>query len=361
MEEKETNAEVKLTANENLGTSSERGPSSHIEIEDRPLVTFALLAYNQERFIREAVEGAFSQTYSPLEIILSDDCSQDRTFEIMKEMAEAYKGPHKIILNRNERNLGIGGHINRIMEISHGELIVTAAGDDISLPDRTLEFVKKYTSEDKKPTLIFSHATVMDENGNERGRVEGSYNVRPNDFYTLLNGDCHIIGASNCWHKSVFYTFGPFVVEGLLAEDRVLTARAALLGRIVCVPISLVKYRRGSANLYNRVITTPDDLRAHLLRIANLNINTYKQHLHDFQILSGCYNYHCQEAIELIKGKIDYHTKEANLLRSDNLHKKVRCVIWAIRKKKPWRVITRWICLAFMPGYYYRRIMRNFS
>ena len=45
---------------------------------DRPLVTFALFAYNQEQYIREAVEGAFSQTYEPLEIILSDDCSSDR-------------------------------------------------------------------------------------------------------------------------------------------------------------------------------------------------------------------------------------------------------------------------------------------
>lgn len=47
---------------------------------DHPLVTFALLAYSQEKYIREAVEGAFAQTYEPLEIILSDDCSSDRTY-----------------------------------------------------------------------------------------------------------------------------------------------------------------------------------------------------------------------------------------------------------------------------------------
>jgi len=51
------------------------------ETTDRPLVTFALVAYNQEQYIREAVEGAFAQTYEPLEIILSDDCSSDRTVE----------------------------------------------------------------------------------------------------------------------------------------------------------------------------------------------------------------------------------------------------------------------------------------
>ena len=58
-----------------------------------PLISFVLLAYKQEKYIREAVEGAFAQTYSPLEIILSDDASPDGTFEIIQEMAAAYQGP----------------------------------------------------------------------------------------------------------------------------------------------------------------------------------------------------------------------------------------------------------------------------
>ena len=55
---------------------------------DRPVLTFAVVSCNQEQFVREAVEAALAQTYSPLEIILSDDCSDDRSFEIMQEMAE---------------------------------------------------------------------------------------------------------------------------------------------------------------------------------------------------------------------------------------------------------------------------------
>ena len=69
---------------------------------ERPLVTFALFSYNQEQFIRQAVESAFAQTYSPLEIILSDDFSSDGTFEIMQEMVAAYSGPHRVVLNQND-------------------------------------------------------------------------------------------------------------------------------------------------------------------------------------------------------------------------------------------------------------------
>ena len=80
-------------------------------VEDRPLVTFAIFSHNQETYIREAVEGAFAQIYEPLEIILSDDCSTDRTFEIMKELASAYHGKHQVVLNKTADNLGTIDHI----------------------------------------------------------------------------------------------------------------------------------------------------------------------------------------------------------------------------------------------------------
>jgi glycosyltransferase involved in cell wall biosynthesis len=52
-------------------------------------VSFVVFAYNQERFIAEAVKGAFGQTYEPLQIVLSDDCSTDDTFRVMQALAAA--------------------------------------------------------------------------------------------------------------------------------------------------------------------------------------------------------------------------------------------------------------------------------
>jgi glycosyltransferase involved in cell wall biosynthesis len=105
--------------------------------EDRTLVTFGLFAYNQEKYIREAVEGAFSQTYSPLEIILSDDCSSDRTVEIMEEMAREYRGPHQVVVRRGTSNLGVARHFDELIRNAKGWLFLAAAGDDISHAHRT--------------------------------------------------------------------------------------------------------------------------------------------------------------------------------------------------------------------------------
>jgi len=108
------------------------------------LVTFALFAYNQEHFIRDAIRGALSQTYEPLEIILSDDCSSDRTFEIMQEMADAYEGPHRVRLNRSPENLGILGHLIDVGREARGSILVVAAGDDISKPERVAALIPMF-------------------------------------------------------------------------------------------------------------------------------------------------------------------------------------------------------------------------
>lgn len=130
---------------------------------EQPLVTFALFAYNQEKYIRAAVAGAFEQTYSPLEIVLSDDCSTDGTFEIMRAMSAEYKGPHKIVLNRNNPNIGLGPHVFGIARIGTGKLLIAAAGDDVSLPNRTQAIVEKWL--ETKCSALTTDEEHYDESG----------------------------------------------------------------------------------------------------------------------------------------------------------------------------------------------------
>ena len=100
-------------------------------------VTFFLLAYNQEEYIEAACRAALAQTYSPLEIIFSDDYSTDKTFEVIQKIVNDYQGPHKLKTIRNPTNMGLIAHINKAFETASGQLLVIAAGDDITLPHRT--------------------------------------------------------------------------------------------------------------------------------------------------------------------------------------------------------------------------------
>jgi len=203
-----------------------------------------LLAYKQEQYIREAVEGAFSQTYSPLEIILSDDCSPDRTFDIIQEMAAKYTGPHKVVLNRNPQNFGIGAHVNRIMELTHGELIVAAAGDDVSLPNRCELIQKRWTAASRPVAVIYSDVIQMTADG--RYFEENRRDPQESEARTVIDGlkgyQSPVIGCSECWHRELFLFFGAIAID-VMNEDDVIWFRAALLGKVLHVNELLVRHR----------------------------------------------------------------------------------------------------------------------
>lgn len=167
----------------------------------QPLVTFAIFAYNQEDFISEAVQGAFSQTYEPLEIILSDDCSSDRTFYIMQDLVAQYQGNARIIVRRSSENRGLLKHIADVVDISTGEFLVVAAGDDISLPDRTSEITNMIQAESSE--FAASNFTQIGERGETIGEnltndYSGHY------LWTLVNEspDFFANGAAACYRTS---------------------------------------------------------------------------------------------------------------------------------------------------------------
>jgi glycosyltransferase involved in cell wall biosynthesis len=226
--------------------------------ESPRLISFALFTYNQEQFIQEAVESALSQTYSPLEIILSDDCSSDLTFEIMKGIIKNYQGPHKIILNRNEQNLGIGAHVNKIYELSSGELIVMAAGDDISDPERVKIIYQVWQKSGFKDISIYSAVIPVDKNGREIKTIYDHASIAPAHFSSLQevikNDDCAVLGASQAVSKKLFENFPP-LDKRIFREDNVLSFRALLSDGIFFIERPLVRYRHHESNVVSACLS----------------------------------------------------------------------------------------------------------
>ncbi len=243
--------------------------------EDHPLVTYALIAYNQERFVREAVEGAMAQTYSPMQLILSDDCSSDRTFKIMQEMVEDYSGPHEILLNCNESNLGIGAHINRVMELAEGELIVGGAGDDVSLPNRVTDTVYEWIKEGKPHASIFSSYLEIDAESNLVGEKKYSPNMVRNlqNSNKVVRHGYGVLGATHAWSKTLFSYFGP-INNDIINEDTVIPLRAALIGKIVYIDKYLVKYRINVSTWHDHK-GIPESLEEQLRRVRKLTTLNY--------------------------------------------------------------------------------------
>ncbi|MCX6715656.1 MAG: glycosyltransferase family 2 protein [Candidatus Taylorbacteria bacterium] len=96
-------------------------------------VSVLMPAYNAEKYIGEAIESILNQTFRDFEFIIIDDCSTDKTWEIIQEYA---KKDSRIVASRNDKNLKISAALNKGIDIAHGKYIARMDADDWSYPDR---------------------------------------------------------------------------------------------------------------------------------------------------------------------------------------------------------------------------------
>ena len=228
-----------------------------IEPEVRPLATMLLLAYQQQATIEAAVRAALAQTYSPLEIVISDDASTDSTWAAIEHAVAGYDGPHRLILNRNPANLGIGAHLNRMVDLSHGELLFVAAGDDVSLPSRCERVVEAWLAAQRRPDLISSPVLDLDDAGRTHGTLVPTDLSTYRDAADWIARPPHVIGAAQAWTRRVFDRFGPFPA-GTVAEDWLMVFRAVVSGGAITLDQPLVQYRRGGISRKRRNLHARD-------------------------------------------------------------------------------------------------------
>jgi glycosyltransferase involved in cell wall biosynthesis len=90
-------------------------------------------AYNAEKHIGAAIESILKQTFRDFEYIILDDNSTDSTLAVIEQYAAT---DARIVVVKNERNLGIAGNRNKGVSLATGRYIVWQDADDISVPDR---------------------------------------------------------------------------------------------------------------------------------------------------------------------------------------------------------------------------------
>lgn len=99
------------------------------------LASIIVFTYNQENLIEDALNSSLYQEYRPLELIICDDASKDRTGEVCKEWIKSREGSFdRILYCRNETNLGTTGNIRKGIGLSAGSIIKLLGGDDLLAP-----------------------------------------------------------------------------------------------------------------------------------------------------------------------------------------------------------------------------------
>jgi glycosyltransferase involved in cell wall biosynthesis len=275
---------------------------------ERPLVTLLLLSYNQEHFILEAIAGALAQTYSPLEIIISDDNSTDNSYSLICEAVDKYDGPHDVITIKNEQNLGIGAHINKLMQLARGEIIVASAADDISLPERVETLVAEWLKTDCTVDMLHSQVMKMTPDGQI---IQHNYSVNHqcSELSEFIKTNV-IIGASEAWTRRLYDRFGPLNPE-VVHEDRTIGFRALLGGGIRFIETPLVKYRIGGISQPS--YKTCKEVLYNVARIAHKRyIDDCRQNLADLQVADPDGTLH-PDLKDVVAKRVKYHEARYSL------------------------------------------------
>lgn len=127
-----------------------------------------MMVYNQESYIKTALDSIFNQNPLPFEVIIGDDCSSDNTQMILYKYAESY--PEIVRLFVNPINLGLINNFNNLLKYIKGDIVTFFAGDDILKPGLFLELNRVVQAEKinlSNDFVIVTNTSMLYPNGLE--------------------------------------------------------------------------------------------------------------------------------------------------------------------------------------------------
>lgn len=155
-----------------------------------PLVSICIPTYNGEKFISEALYSAVNQTYPNIEIIISDDQSQDSTLKFVRDIGDHLDVKFSIFHHTPN---GIGSNWNNCLKHANGEFIKFLFQDDILNPNCIEEMVN-LAGEDDDIGLVFAQREIIGDSKSMKYAIndiqedfesifEGSEIIRRADFF----------------------------------------------------------------------------------------------------------------------------------------------------------------------------------
>lgn len=219
---------------------------------DIPLVSIGMPAYNSGRFIRQSLEALLTQDYENIELIVSDDGSDDGTPEVCAGFARA--DPRIVMVDGAHR--GERQNFNTVLRLARGKYFMWAADHDLWDASYVSTCVAAL-EEDRGAVLAYARSALTDTEGRRLGEMDDALGItqeRPIDRYRSLIWrleNCNAIyGLMRCELLKGTGGYGAYP-----APDHLVLAKMALRGKFAQVPRTLYFRRQ------NRPPETGEDQR----------------------------------------------------------------------------------------------------
>lgn len=202
-----------------------------------------------EEYLREAIESVLNQTYNNFEFIIIDDCSTDNSLEIIKTYTD-----ERIVILKNDENLGITKSLNRGLKIAKGEFVARMDADDICLPER---FEKQVEYLREKPEVVVCGTGVElfgDGADSYKEKMVCKTIPQKEDFQIrlLFGNHTNIIHPTAMFrHKSLIENSIKYDERYIYAQDYRMWVSCSRVGECANLPDILFKYR-----MHNKAVSS---------------------------------------------------------------------------------------------------------
>ncbi|MDO0824921.1 glycosyltransferase [Desulfosporosinus nitroreducens] len=205
-------------------------------------VSVVMSVYNAEKYLRQAVDSILNQTFEDFELIMIDDDSSDCSADILQEYKDQ---DERVILLKNENNLGLTKSLNRGLAIAKGEYIARMDADDISAPER---FTKQVDYLDQHPDYSFVSCIgcYINENGNrEQLRLFPEANE---EIYAMMPKVDAVMHPGVMFRKDDIEKIGNYCEDFRVVQDYDLWFRGMAAGyKFYNIQEPLVLFRRNES------------------------------------------------------------------------------------------------------------------
>lgn len=264
--------------------------------------------YNCSKTLNEAVDSILNQTFKDWRLIMCDDGSNDGTFETAQKIKEKY--PDKILLLKNNENLGLNKTLNFCLKHTDAPYIARMDGDDISLPDR-LKIECDFLDGHPQYAIVSSSMKFFDEKGvwGENSPVE-----KPDKKDFALHSPVHC-------HAPCMIRREAYMNVGGYTEDKKLL-------RFEDIDLWYKLYQNGykGYNISEPLYMMRDDRNAFKRRTAESRLRSVWVHYKGFKMIDMPLKYYPLLGVEFLKQLIAIILPESayRVLHRVNVNKKTK-------------------------------------
>lgn len=257
---------------------------------NKPLVSLIILSYKNYKYIYEALESVLCQDYPNIEIVISNDGSDDFNIkEIKKYLNKNKKNNIKnIVINNNSKNIGTVKNINKAIKLSKGEYIFLLAADDTIYDNKVIsKLLSSFNKLPKKELVLISQVGMYDIklkkliqpflSNEDINRIK---TLTPQKLFAEMSTRCIVPGSGICYKRNIFKKYGYFDENYVLVEDFSYGLKLSRLGiKHNYVDSISVKHRDGGIS-HGNINGEIHKNKQYDLDILNILKNEVKPYLH---------------------------------------------------------------------------------